>query len=64
MLSTQYLPAYTFRKFCAGTKIGRNEFPKEVRNFRFESQKYKDTFDTLLDLAGGKIQKKGIRRVK
>eukprot|EP00347_Sterkiella_histriomuscorum_P000515 403375550 len=64
MLSTQYIPAYTFRKFCAGVRISKNEFPKEVRNFRFERQKYKDTFDKLLDLSGGKSQRKGFRKLK
>ena len=38
-MSTSYLPAYTFRKFCSGNKSDRTEFPKELRNYRFEKKK-------------------------
>jgi hypothetical protein len=42
MMSCQYLPSYAFRKFCGGMKaIGaKSEYPREIKNMYFESQKY------------------------
>ncbi len=42
MMSSQYMPAYTFRKFCGGMKaIGaKSEYPREIKNMYFEREKY------------------------
>ncbi|CDW81860.1 chromosome transmission fidelity protein 18 homolog [Stylonychia lemnae] len=64
MLAVQYLPAYTFRKFCSGNRANKTEFPREIKNIRQTIQKNKYIFDQLLDLEGTRMQKKGYRRVK
>lgn len=64
MMSHQYLPSYCFRKFCAGSRANKNEYPRQIRNFRMEKRKYDAILDQLIDLKGTKINKKGISRVK
>lgn len=56
MLSTQYLPCYAFKKFCAGQRaLGkRNEYPRELRNIFFEQKRFEGIFESLLDLKGTK----------
>jgi hypothetical protein len=45
MSTYQYIPAYTFRKFCAGNRAFKNEYPREIRNMWMEKRKY----DSILD---------------
>ncbi len=58
------MPAYCFRKFCAGNKSNRSEYPREIRNMRFETRKYESILDELIDLKGLKISNKGVKKVK
>ena len=37
--SMQFMPAYAFRKYCAGSRNCKNEYPREVRNMRLEKRK-------------------------
>jgi hypothetical protein len=56
MLSSQYLPCYAFKKYCAGSRaIGKkSEYPRELRNMFFEQKKFEGIFESLLDLKGSK----------
>jgi len=56
MISSQYLPCYAFKKYCAGSRaIGKkSEYPRELRNMFFEQKKFEGIFESLLDLKGSK----------
>ena len=34
MMEQQYLPAYTFKRFCSGYRADKNEFPREIKQMR------------------------------
>lgn len=63
MMSSQYLPCYAFKKFCAGQRAlaARSEYPRELRNQYFEQKKFESVYDALLDLKG---TKKGYSQLK
>lgn len=64
MLSTQYLPCYAYKRFCAGQRaLGKkNEYPRELRGIFFEQKKYEGIFENLLDLKGTKKQYKKVNQ--
>lgn len=64
MMSTQYLPAYSFRKYCAGIRNGKTEYPKDLRNVRYEKKRFDSIIDQLMDLDSVHFSKRGIQKVK
>jgi len=63
LLSSQYLPSYAFKKYCSGQRAvgGKNEYPRQIRNFFFEQKKMESLLDNLLDI---KTTRKGFKKVK
>jgi hypothetical protein len=51
-MSASYLPSYAFKRFCSGhTALNkRSEYPKDIRNMYFETKKYENLMNRLLDM--------------
>jgi hypothetical protein len=65
LYSSQYLPLYTFRKFCSGARAlnAFNEYPREIRSMHHEQKKFDSLLDSLLDVKSTGKKKKGFSKV-